>query len=232
MSFILDALKKSEREREQHANVVQPSVIYQRSHTPPTWMIVVITLLLVNMALVTVMWLRSDHQSSAPMITVNNSAPAPAASSVAPANTTAPVVTDLRPLHDEALPVQDSLDETAAILANAKVPEGPTLVRQVNPEVVAGKDPTVNTSSNNYTKAYGSSVPTLDSIGGNSALNLPAMHLDIHVFSINAAERFVFINMKKYAEGQTLKEGPTLEHVTPDGAVLRYQDHQFLLPRQ
>jgi general secretion pathway protein B len=230
MSFILDALKKSEREREQHAQVVQPGVIYQRSHTPPTWMIVVITLLLVNMALVTVVWLRSDHQPSVPMITVNNSAPAaPATTPVAAASTSAPISNELRPLHDEAAPIQDTQDETASILANAKAPEGPPLVRQVTAEDAA-KTPTANT--NNYTKAYGSSVPTLDSIGGNSALNLPAMHLDIHVFSINAAERFVFINMKKYAEGQTLKEGPTLEHVTPDGAILRYQDHQFLLPRQ
>jgi general secretion pathway protein B len=32
-------------------------------------------------------------------------------------------------------------------------------------------------------------------------LNVPHMHIDIHVFSEIPAERFVFINMRKYNEG-------------------------------
>ena len=42
-----------------------------------------------------------------------------------------------------------------------------------------------------------------------SGTALPELHLDIHVYSANPAERFVFVNMRKYAEGQALKEGPT-----------------------
>ena len=58
------------------------------------------------------------------------------------------------------------------------------------------------------------------------------MRLDIHVYSNTPTERFVFINMRKYAEGQVIAEGATLERVTPDGAVLSYQGTRFLLPRQ
>ena len=231
MSFILDALKKSEREREQLAQGLQPDVIYRRSHAQPVWMIIVITLLVANMALVTVMWLRNDHQSSAPMITVNNGTPAsPAAIATTPVNNNASASnesSDLRSLHDEASPTHDAQDETAAVLANAKPPDGPPLVRQINLDET-GK----STSNINSNVTSSASIPTLDGLGGNSALNLPPIHLDIHVFSINAAERFVFINMRKYTEGQQLKEGPTVEHITSDGAILRYQDHQFLLPRQ
>ncbi len=232
MSFILDALKKSEREREQLAQGLQPDVIYRRSHAQPVWMIIVITLLVANMALVTVMWLRNDHQSSAPMITVNNGTPAsPATIATTPVNnnnaSASNESSDLRSLHDEASPTHDAQDETAAVLANAKPPDGPPLVRQINPDET-GK----STSNINSNVTSSASIPTLDGLGGNSALNLPPIHLDIHVFSINAAERFVFINMRKYTEGQQLKEGPTVEHITSDGAVLRYQDHQFLLPRQ
>jgi general secretion pathway protein B len=61
---------------------------------------------------------------------------------------------------------------------------------------------------------------------------LPEMHLDIHVFSAKPAERFVFVNMRKYTEGQALKEGPTVERITPDGAILNQQGLRFLLPRQ
>jgi general secretion pathway protein B len=52
------------------------------------------------------------------------------------------------------------------------------------------------------------------------------------VFSTKPAERFVFINMRKYREGTTLQEGPTLESITRDGAVLSYHGLRFVLPRQ
>ena len=46
------------------------------------------------------------------------------------------------------------------------------------------------------------------------------------------AERFVFVNMRKYHEGDTLSEGPTIERITPDGTVLNHQGQRFVLPRQ
>lgn len=228
MSFILDALKKSEREREQHAQGAQPEVIYRRAHTQPVWMIVVITLLAANMVLVTVLWLRSNHQQSGPMITVNSAAPAvSAAPTSAPLATVNPANSEIRPLQDETQPK----DETASVLANAPTPDGPPLVRQIN-----AADAMANTASNavinTYPKSASNTLPTLDSIGGNAALNLPPLHLDVHVYSMNSAERFVFINMKKYTEGQVLKEGPILEHITQEGAVLKQGEQQFLLPRQ
>lgn len=225
MSFILDALKKSEREREQQAQGIQPGFVYRKPHTPPVWMIAIIGLLLVNMTLIVVMWMRNTNQAAGPLITVNNAAPA-ATSPVAVAK---PVeATEARSLQTETLPQLDVQDETAKVLANAPVPDGPQLVRQITPE-----DATKSGSNLNATYAKTTSgMPTLDSIGGAAALNLQQLHLDIHVYSLKNTERFVFINMKKYAEGQTLKEGPLLEHITPDGAVLQYQNQQFLLPRQ
>jgi len=65
-----------------------------------------------------------------------------------------------------------------------------------------------------------------------SGTALPDMHLDIHVYAPKPADRFVFVNMRKYTEGQALKEGPTLERITPDGAVLNHHGLRFLLPRQ
>ena len=65
-----------------------------------------------------------------------------------------------------------------------------------------------------------------------SGTALPELHLDIHVHSANPAERFVFVNMRKYVEGQALKEGPTVERITADGVVLNQHGLRFLLPRQ
>ena len=65
-----------------------------------------------------------------------------------------------------------------------------------------------------------------------SGTSLPELHLDIHVYSAKPAERFVFVNMRKYTEGQVLKEGPTLERITSEGAILNHQGLRYLLPRQ
>jgi general secretion pathway protein B len=65
-----------------------------------------------------------------------------------------------------------------------------------------------------------------------SGTSLPDLHLDIHVYSAKPAERFVFVNMRKYTEGQALKEGPTLERITSEGAILNHHGLRYLLPRQ
>jgi len=57
------------------------------------------------------------------------------------------------------------------------------------------------------------------------------MHIDIHVFSEITSERFVFINMKKYFEGEELQEGLLVESITEEGVLLRQQDITFLLPK-
>jgi general secretion pathway protein B len=68
-----------------------------------------------------------------------------------------------------------------------------------------------------------------DLIGGGRTL--PELHLDIHVYSQKPAERFVFLNMHKYTEGQTLTEGPLLERITPEGVVLNHNGLRFTVSR-
>ena len=61
---------------------------------------------------------------------------------------------------------------------------------------------------------------------------LPDLHIDIHVYSENAAERFVFVNMKKYDEGSFLDEGTLIKAITEEGVVLEQNDISFLLPNK
>ena len=63
-------------------------------------------------------------------------------------------------------------------------------------------------------------------------LQLPDLHLDIHVYSNIPEDRFVFVNMSKYKERGTLDEGPVVREITPDGVILEYLGTGFLLPRE
>lgn len=75
-------------------------------------------------------------------------------------------------------------------------------------------------------------LPSISEISLTGAQALPELHLDVHVYATKPAERFVYINMRKYHEGAALQEGPSVERIRRDGVVLNYQGLRFILPRQ
>ncbi len=75
-------------------------------------------------------------------------------------------------------------------------------------------------------------LPSISEINLSGEQALPDLHLDVHVYATTPAERFVYINMRKYREGATLQEGPILERIRRDGVVLNFHGVRFVLPRQ
>jgi len=141
----------------------------------------------------------------------------------------------VRSLADEANGDMDVLPGDAtidpALAGAASVPDGPPVVRQIAPPNVAPLPAASTFAARTREPAQDEMLPTNSSLAA-SGTNLPEMKLDIHVYSANPAERFVFVNMRKYVEGQSLSEGPLVERITPEGAVLNQRGTRFLLPRQ
>jgi general secretion pathway protein B len=75
-------------------------------------------------------------------------------------------------------------------------------------------------------------LPSISELNLTGTQSLPDIHLDVHVYATRSADRFVYINMRKYREGAVLQEGPTLERIRRDGVVLNYNGLRFLVPRQ
>jgi len=61
---------------------------------------------------------------------------------------------------------------------------------------------------------------------------LPRLHVDIHAWSEDPETRFVLINLRRYQEGDRLNEGPLVRRILPDGVVLDSNGTLFSLPRQ
>jgi general secretion pathway protein B len=57
----------------------------------------------------------------------------------------------------------------------------------------------------------------------------PRLKLEVLVYAETPGDRFVFINGRKYQEGQSLEEGVTLEQITQEGAVLSWAGQRFTL---
>jgi general secretion pathway protein B len=228
MSFILDALKKSERERERQQPSAAVEITYGRQpRNKPWWLWLVLALLIFNCVLLLVLWFRRDSPVTAPT-TVSASSSTAASSVSATVRVMSPSLLanrEVRALQDEASHPTDPEDTTSVLLSEAAIPEGVPLVRAASTASELG-------ISNYPSKPESGQTATLSSLGGSAALNLPDIRLDLHVYSIDKTKRFVFINSKKYTEGQALSEGPVVEQITDDGVMLSYLSQQFLLPRR
>lgn len=250
MSFILDALKKSENERQRQIGPSLADVrMTRRNAERPWWAVAVAALLVINLGVLIVVLLRDGDAKRAP---VQQAAPAPAArpqghaaplqqppgrqSYQAPRAGTDPSV---RSLADEANGDEEPYPGEPAnpnLTGAAGVPEGPPLVRRIEPPSVAALPTGAVFEARQAANASGArasneTLPTLNDLTG-AGTSLPDLHLDIHVHSQNPTERFVFVNMRKYLEGQTLKEGPSVERITGEGVILNQRGLRFLLPRQ
>ncbi len=72
-------------------------------------------------------------------------------------------------------------------------------------------------------------VPSLETLSTSARRGIPTLNLDIHIHSADPDKRFVVINGRRYREGERLGEGPVLETVTRDGAILRQGGQRFRL---
>jgi general secretion pathway protein B len=61
---------------------------------------------------------------------------------------------------------------------------------------------------------------------------LAALHVDVHGWADDPAQRFVLINLKRRVVGDALDGGATLVEIVPDGAVVELDGRRVLLPRQ
>jgi general secretion pathway protein B len=278
MSFILDALKKSELERQRQTipGLMDAGPLARRPRFP-LWAVALVVLLGVNLAVLLIVLLRSTpsstHAISATGPTLASmpassprgasspatsappgSAPAASASAEAP-STPAPRAVesppagppvraaehfspmDATPVYAPEIPADNdaaaaragseraheasgsaALGRTAAALASAS----PT-------HTARARDPVLTADEE---KADEEVLPRIGEIDLSGQPALPDLHLDVHVFAAKPADRFVYIDMRKYREGAALADGLTLERIRRDGVVLNYHGLRFVLPRQ
>jgi general secretion pathway protein B len=238
MSLILDALRKSEHQRQRQVGPGLAVVAEGReSRRPATWLLVVGGLLLLNVLVLVAILLtgRQTDQAAAvtrppPVVSPGTSPTAPAAQS--PAETrpaparTAPVPLPSRPPRDEVRPLTTEV---------AAAPAQPPVARPAPPPSengAAGAAPRTTPPPASVEQATDDArLPRFTNLVVRGELNVPHMHIDIHVFNTVPAERFVFINMRKYGEGEATQEGPRIERITRDGVVMDYQGQRFFLSR-
>lgn len=215
MSFILDALKKSETERQQQGNVELAGMPHSSSSKRGrTWIAIIGALLVINLAVLFGLLLRSD-----------NTPESRAADHLPPEMTTPSAEhtdTETPSFADQVANARQNAPPKQVEKASTEMTTPAVSQPTVKP-IIVSQDPEAIRSSDIY--------PTIHAVRANGAISIPDLHLDIHVYSDVPKDRFVFINMSKHREGSQLKEGPVVDKITPDGVVLGHRGISFLLPR-
>jgi general secretion pathway protein B len=264
VSFILDALRKSEHERQRQTGpaLVEVAVAAPKQKTN-RWATAAIALLLVNLVAIGVLLLvksQDEPTAAAPAAeapaTVSPAAPAGApparvAAPAAQASVTqtlpeqqysspptlrpgeAPPVADQRnPLEQEMSAYSPAMEYEAAAAAAAP-PPGPAAVTPARRggSVVYQSVPDADPAATYQPPPGGSTshLPQADEMTARGAV--PEMRLELHVWSTKPQERFVFVNGRRYREGETTAEGAAVEEITRDGVIMNSGGNRFLLSR-
>jgi general secretion pathway protein B len=219
MSFILDALKKSESERHRQSGPVLMDVrIAPPRRRIPPWAWVIAAVLLVNLAVLAwILWLSPAHRV-APVV-VAQPAPAPAAASTAPA---VPPATTPAPGPAPAIAPPAVALPAITLPANG----GGAPVDTFAPQPVQGAPvPPAFPASQNI------DVSTLPKVSDMLAAGvaLPALQLSWHVYDAIPQNRYVLLNGARLREGDSTPDGVRVVAIAPAGVVVEWRSRRMFL---
>jgi general secretion pathway protein B len=250
MSFILDALRKSEHERQRSSTPGIANVPFGAPRKVlPLWAVTLMVVLALAVLGLGGAWLRSEWSAGTRQARSASPAEAPTAPSAAAPRAPAERPTLDRPaqLAERSLaregtrsippPPQSSLRGTPASPAPAASPPStasPSSIASASSSTFAAPAPAERADEPRLPRPAepaGRSGPVLPSAASLEAEGIPVPKLDLQLVAFYDAptERYVFINNAKYREGATLAEGPKVVSITTNGAVMFYLGREFML---
>lgn len=244
MSLILEALRKSEAERQRGR---APGLFVEQVATRPTsratlpaWAWLVGALLLATLAVLAWPLLRGQGPNPVPDqaqvadLEPGPVAPAAASESALPA---APWTTAPEPPHTPA-PVATTAPARAPDRASGPTGVAPSL--ENNPIAAPTPDPTPTIALPDRDQIPNptplpappaESLPTLANLDAATRSQLPPLKLSMHVFAEAPAQRFVILDGQRLGEGASPAAGIVLEEIRRDGLVLSVNGQRLLLAR-
>ncbi len=219
MSYILDALKKSERERNlrqtqgarEMDKIAAKSV--QRGRTP---LRIGLLFTLAGFLVATLLWwaLRADPTESRNRAVTAASFDTDMAADVSGGDPNLP--------QNATVTVDRVLAAKQASIAQS--PGGTA------PGGQPGAGEAIRSTGQSVPPSY-LKTPYLWEMPESLRSGIPDMSVTIHVYSPDVAQQIVFINDRKYHQGEKTKEGVRVEGIVEEGVILSYRQRYFKLPR-
>ena len=221
MSYILDALKKSEQERGHGTapgiQTTHSSSLNYYSNKTHWWPYALVFLIAINLAALLYFVLLKDDMPGNNVVAAQVS------------------TTDTLPVTDPAVsltqspapqtPARQVHEEAPVSMANAE--PSPVQVEPVIPPAEISPATSSDQSSNQVSAQSDITAVDRDELPYDIKQHIPIMEFSAHVYSTNPMQRSIVINGRFMEEGDNLGSDLVLNEITPQGAVFDFQGYRF-----
>ena len=230
MSYILEALKKSDPQRQRGTTptltAAQVNASAPKQHFSAYYGFIAAVLLCAG---IVIGWLR-PWQAEEP---IRANEPIAANSSLSISNpaplTFQPNQPETARITEQKLPVQNTSTEVQAV-SRAESTK-PNNFASVSPEMISAVVPVPATSSkkqaNTADVAQEQKIIPMAELPNSIQQEIPVMAIQLHSYSSKPSNSIVSINSRMMKEGESLKPGLKLEQITPDGVIFSYKGYRF-----
>ena len=218
MSFILDALKKSEnsRLRQDHPAIFDAQAAAVRRQGLPRWGIALMVLLGLNLLILAyALWRPSEQPEAVPTVRTETTT-ATKSDSANSDNARAAAQTVAAPAQARPAPAAPALAAPPSATPTRPMAAPPSVARRSTPPafpVPSEESPT---------------LPSRDDLLAAGAA-IPEANLNMHVYDASPTLRFVLLNGQRLREGEVSREGLRVEQILPEGVLLSAGGNSFML---
>jgi general secretion pathway protein B len=227
MSFILDALKKSDQQRQRGATPTLPTApVAIAAPKQPMFLYYGLLAAVVLATGIVIGWLR-PWQAEQPATATETVAAKP----LIPAS----YQTAVAPLPEPPEMAKKTAQELPATNSTSTVQPAP-MVAAMKPDMPAPAKAetysappaaTVPMPVKPVDAAQDQKVVPLAELPLQVQQEIPAMTIPLHAYSSKPRDRLVSINDRMLREGESLTPGLRLEQITPDGLIFSYKGYRF-----
>jgi general secretion pathway protein B len=254
MSYILNALRKSEQERlAQQPDTVTGRILVNQPEPRHKFSKIIILLMICNLIVVAVFFWFIRKETVTPLPVSVNKSIAPEKVQLQPS--TAPPVKMLsnmnKPVLKKSEPSLSSIAKTETLGKPSLLPERPIMKPaaeknqakalskpdQIIPDIeplttpASPVQPVQRADKISETVTEKSAIPFLFELDPEFRRSIPELKINVFVYSEQPVERFVMIDMVKYNVGDRIKDSVTLKEIRSDSLVVEYNHRVFRIKR-
>jgi len=232
MSYILDALKKSEQERG-HGKVpgvqtMHSSSLSYRNDKKPYWPYILIVAVILN--LLAILYFIIDKDQPPVIVTGNSTLESPVTEEIK-----TPETSSSPQKMEPSDPVIDQKSKTSPTVTDNQVtdskPPADIAINSIAASSAAETEQQKTTSRNIKTtrSAAAENIAVIEFYDLPESIKdqLPAIIISAHVYSTNPLQRSIVINNNFMEEGEYVIDDLLLREITADGAIFDYQGTRF-----
>jgi len=224
MSSILDALKKSERQRSLGRDLIFRNASHDAAPRLTGFAVaVLIALVILAVAIGALLFSLREPESPVALVPVETAIPtADNGASITPGSDDTTVASVPAASADAVRSVDSTMHSGYQTEPASPKPASPKLEKSVDaPHSPAQALP-----------AQGSgAAPWLSSLPQGFRNSLPPLAVNIHVYSPDQSQRILYINNRPVKQGERIGGGVVVEEIVHDGVVLQFRGQRFKLPR-